>query len=312
MNTQDVDPADLQASAPGVSRLEGTAAKLQKSFAMGVMIIPLLGTFEAGRLLWQLQIPAWAWWLFGVMYFVHMFGVTAGLHRLAAHTGFKTSDTMKIILTVMGSMAAQGPLYYWVSQHRRHHSYSDKEGDPHTPNLHKNKWVGLWYSHMPWMLSRHVSAWNHYAKDTLRDPAYFFVHRYYLFWVVLGFAIPAIIGGLITGDFLGAWIGFIFGGLARMFCANQSAWMVGSISHRYGSRQFDTDDQSKNNWIVAILAFGEGLQNNHHAFPVNYRHSIYWYEPDLTGWILAIMSKFGLVWDLRFPNEASIKKLSTK
>jgi len=302
--------SDLHARAPGVSKLEGQAAKLQLVFAMLVLVVPFLGIVEAARILWMSQVPSWAWWLFGGMYFVHMFGVTAGLHRLAAHTGFKTSDTLKMLLTIMGSMAAQGPLYYWVSQHRRHHLYSDKEGDPHSPNLHKNKWKGLWYSHMPWMLSKHVSTWNHYAKDTLRDPVYFFVHRYYLVWVALGLIIPAAIGFLITFDATGAWLGFIFGGLARMFCANQSAWMVGSISHRYGSRQFKTDDKSTNNWIVAILSFGEGLQNNHHAFPVNYRHSIYWYEPDLTGWILALMSKLGLVWDLKFPNQASINKLS--
>jgi len=310
--SQPVNTDDLQGSAPGVSRLEGDAAKLQLIFATAVLIVPFVGALEAFRLIWQTSIPAYAWWLFGIMYFIHMFGVTAGLHRLVTHTGFRTSETMKVILTVMGSMAAQGPLYYWVSQHRRHHMYSDHAGDPHSPNLHENKWLGLWYSHMPWMLSKHVSAWNHYAKDTLRDPTYFFVHRYYLLWVAIGLLIPTLAGWLIGGDLQAAWYGFIFGGLARMFWANQASWMVGSLSHRYGSRQFKTDDKSKNNWFVAVLSFGEGLQNNHHAFPINYRHSIYWYEPDLTGWILALMHKMGLIWDLRFPTEASIKKLSTK
>ncbi|MCY7294073.1 acyl-CoA desaturase [Alteromonas sp. a30] len=312
MSKQNPNSIEPHAAAPGVLKLEGSAARLQLVFASLVLVVPLLGTIEAGRLIWVTEIPAWAWWLFGVMYFVHMFGVTAGLHRLATHTGFKTSETMKMLLTIMGSMAAQGPLYYWVSQHRRHHLYSDQKGDPHSPNLHENKWLGLWYSHMPWMLSKHVSTWSHYAKDTLRDPVYFFVHRYYLAWVLLGLLIPTVIGALITQTFHGAWIGFIFGGLARMFFANQSAWMVGSISHRYGSVNFDTKDNSKNNWIVALLAFGEGLQNNHHAFPINYRHAVYWYEPDLTGWILALMNKLGLVWDLKFPNQSSINKLSLK
>lgn len=311
MSSDVLSTADQQVSVPGVSYLEGRAAQMQRVFALGVMVIPAIGTIEMFRLLFQTTVPVWAWVLFGVMYFVHMFGVTAGLHRMAAHNGLKAGPVVKALLTIMGSMAAQGPLLYWVATHRRHHIYSDKVGDPHSPNLHKNKLVGLWYSHMPWMLERSVSVWSHYAKDVLRDRVYFFVHQNYLTWVLLGFLIPAVIGGLIGGTWEAAWIGFIFGGLGRMFFANQSAWMVGSISHRYGSRQFKTDDKSKNNWLVALLAFGEGLQNNHHAFPINYRHSIYWYEPDLTGWVLWVMSKFGLVHDLKFPSKKRIDELST-
>jgi stearoyl-CoA desaturase (Delta-9 desaturase) len=310
MTAQTAHPLDHQLSVPGVTRLDGKAAQVQKAFALGVMAVPALGAIEAGRLVFTTAIPTWTWVLFGAMYFVHMFGVTAGLHRLASHKGYETSNFMKALLTIMGSIAAQGPLLYWVATHRRHHIYSDKEGDPHSPNLHKNKWQGLWHSHMPWMLSRNVSVWTHYAKDILADRTYFYVHRTYLTWVVLGFLLPAAIGGLIGGDLLSIWLGFIFGGLARMFFANQSAWMVGSISHKFGSRQFKTDDNSRNNWLVAWLAFGEGLQNNHHAFPVNYRHSVYWYEPDITGWTLGLMAKLGLIWDLRFPSKKRIQELS--
>ncbi|MFT6260049.1 MAG: stearoyl-CoA desaturase (delta-9 desaturase) [Bermanella sp.] len=313
MDTQaTLSAPEQQVIVPGVSYLEGRAAQLQRAFALGIMIIPALGAFEMVRLLFQTTISAWAWGLFGVMYFVHMFGVTAGLHRLASHNGLKAGPVIKAILTIMGSTAAQGPLLYWVATHRRHHIYSDKKGDPHSPNLHKNKLMGLWYSHMPWMLERNVSAWSHYAKDVLRDRVYFFVHQKYLTWVMLGLLLPAAIGGLIGGTFEAAWIGFIFGGLARMFFANQAAWMVGSLSHRYGSCQFITGDKSKNNWLVAFLAFGEGLQNNHHAFPINYRHGIYWYEPDLTGWVLWVMYKIGLLEEIKFPSKKRIDELSIK
>lgn len=316
MNTKSVSPElndndhDIIArpNVPGVTVLEGRAARLQQVFAGGVLIVPALGMIEALRLIYLQAVPGWAYLLFCIMYFVHMFGVTAGLHRMASHRGLDAPDWMKIVLTAMGSTAAQGPLLYWVSTHRRHHMFSDREGDPHSPNLHKNRWVGLWYSHMPWMLSRSVSTWTHYANDVLRDRALFFVHRTYLYWVYLGLLLPAAVG-FILGSWEGAWYGFIFGGLARMFCANQSAWMVGSLSHRNGGVKFATDDHSRNNWLVAILAFGEGLQNNHHAFPVNYRHSIDWYEPDLTGWVLAIMAKFGLVRNLKFPSAEKIKQL---
>lgn len=163
---------------------------------------------------------------------------------------------------------------------------------------------------MPWMLAPDVSGWTFFAPDVLRDRRLFFYHRTYTWWIVLGLVLPAAIGGAIAGSWHGAWNGLLFGGFARIFLANQAAWCVGSVCHMFGGRPFKTDDNSANNWTVAVLTFGEGLQNNHHAFPASYRHSVKWYEPDLSAWVLWTLGKAGVVWDLRQPGPAAIRKLA--
>jgi stearoyl-CoA desaturase (delta-9 desaturase) len=297
----------------GISKINSRAHKTHKTVALGIMLVPFVGFLEAIRLTLNGLLGPVEIALFGVMYFVHMGGVTMGLHRLVAHRAFKTSKPMKAFLAICGSMAGQGPVFYWVSTHRAHHAYSDQPGDPHSPNLLGSDWLsklkGLWYAHMPWMLSDHVASWSHFSREVVKDRVLLFVHRTYFIWVAVGLAIPAAIGGLAYGSWLGAWSGFIFGGLARMFVANQSAWCVGSVSHRYGSKPFATRDMSANNWFVAIVTFGEGLQNNHHAFPSSYRHSVVWWEPDLSGWCLALMAKLGLVWNRNFPAPEKIAKM---
>jgi stearoyl-CoA desaturase (delta-9 desaturase) len=231
---------------------------------------------------------------------------------MIAHRGFKTGRVFRGLLLISGSMAAEGPLLDWVATHRRHHAYSDRAGDPHSPHVcevgHTSKLKGLWYAHMPWMLARDMSSWSHFARDVLADRQLFFYHRTYFLWIILGLLLPAAIGGWIAG-WQGAWSGFIFGGLARIFVANQAAWCVGSISHMWGGRPFKTRDQSANNWLVAILTFGEGLQNNHHAFPSSYRHGVTWWEPDLSGWLLALLGKLGIVQELREPSADDIARL---
>lgn len=304
-------------SAPGIpagiSQLTPTAARAKAAIALAVMLIPLLGGLEALRLMLLGQLTLLDLGLFGLFYVVQMFGVSIGYHRYLAHKAFKTSRVFRSLLLIAGSMAAQGPILFWVTTHRRHHAYSDQPGDPHSPNLHgDSRWdrlKGLWYAHMPWMLAPDMSSWSFFAKDVLRDRALFFYNQTYLLWVLLGLALPALIGGLAMQSWEGAWSGFICGGLARIFLANQFAWAVGSVCHRYGARPFETNDHSTNNWLVAALTFGEGLQNNHHAFPSWYRHGVHWYEPDLSGWTLALLGKLGIVWELRSPSAAMIDKV---
>lgn len=300
----------------GISQLAPSAAKAKAAIALAVMLIPLLGCIEAVRLFLMERLTVLDYTLFAVFYVVQMFGVSIGFHRFVAHRAFKTSRPFRSLLMIAGSMAAQGPILFWVTTHRRHHTYSDQPGDPHSPNLHgQSRWErakGLWYAHMPWMLAPDLSSWSFFAKDVLRDRALFFYNQTYLLWVVLGVALPGLIGGLVTQSWAGAWSGFICGGLARIFVANQFAWAVGSICHRYGGRPFDTQDKSTNNWLVAALTFGEGLQNNHHAFPSWYRHGVHWYEPDLSGWVLTLLGKLGVVWDLRSPTPAMIEKVRTR
>ncbi|MFC5476072.1 acyl-CoA desaturase [Paraherbaspirillum soli] len=299
---------------PGIAPLTGVGATVKQLTALAVMLVPFAGFLLALQRVIAGTFSTTDVVLFAVMYFLHMGGITMGFHRYLAHKTFNTSRFFEGLLLICGSMAAQGPIMFWVTTHRRHHTYSDQPGDPHSPNLYGKslgaKIKGLWYAHMPWMLAKDISGWNFFAPDILANRKLFFYHRSYALWIVLGLVIPAVIGGLVGGSLSAAFNGFLFGGLARIFLANQAAWCVGSVSHMIGSKAFKTDDKSANNWTVAILTMGEGLQNNHHAFPGSYRHGIKWWEPDLSGWILTALGALGVVWDLRFPDEKTIRKLS--
>ncbi|WP_410605831.1 acyl-CoA desaturase [Amycolatopsis sp. lyj-90] len=300
----------------GVVRLDPHSLRIKRFSALTTMILPTLGTGMAVYLLATGRFTALDIWLFVGMYCVHIAGVTIGLHRYVTHRSFKTSRWMQDVLMAAGGMAAQGPLLFWVATHRRHHRFADHEGDPHSPNLHGVGWRmrlrGLWYAHMPWMLSEESTRWSVSAPDVLRDRRLVAHHRLYPCWVLLGIALPALLGFAVGKSLWAAFTGLVFGGLTRIFAANQASWAVGSICHAFGRRPFSNDDQSTNSWWVAILTFGEGLQNNHHAFPRSYRHAVRWWEPDLSGWIIAVLGKAGLVWGLRTPSPMSIAKRAAK
>lgn len=298
----------------GIKQLNKSSHAIQRNIALAVMFVPFLGTLEAVRLMFQGRAGWIEFWLFAGMYFVHMGGVTIGMHRQIAHASFKTGKLFRALSIIAGSMAGQGPVLYWASTHRAHHRYSDKQGDPHTPQLHGpgfvNRLRGLFYSHMPWMLADKVASPSDFCRDILRDRTLMKLNQFYFHWLALGFIIPGALDAALSGDGMaGFWRGIVFGGLFRMFLANQAAWCVGSVCHMFGRRPFRTHDSSGNNWWVAFLTFGEGLQNNHHAFPKHYRHAVEWYEPDLSGWVLFILEKLGIVWDLNRPSRPTIEGL---
>jgi stearoyl-CoA desaturase (Delta-9 desaturase) len=300
----------------GMSIVTPAAHRVQRLVALSVMIVPALGALEAARLLLLRRLGVIELALFASMYFVHMGGVTMGLHRLLSHRSYSTSRAMQALLVIMGSMAAQGPVLYWVSTHRAHHAYSDTESDPHSPQLFgSGLWAqlrGLWHAHMPWMLARRIASSAHFARDLLRDRTLVFLHETYFVWVFLGLGLPVLAGGLLHGSWIGAWYGFVVGGLARMFLANQAAWCVGSVCHMFGGRPFATGDSSGNNWWVAAFTFGEGLQNNHHAFPSSYRHAVYWWEPDFSAWCLVVLAKLRVVWQLKTPSPAAVERAKVR
>jgi stearoyl-CoA desaturase (delta-9 desaturase) len=294
----------------GVFQASPAAARYKQLVAGFVVIVPFLGVIAAFVLFWNHPLHSIDIGLFLVMYFVCMAGITVGFHRHFAHRSFKAKPWVRWLLGISGSMAAQGPLLFWVSTHRRHHRYSDAQGDPHSPNLHGEGLTdmikGLWHAHVGWMFSRELSNPAFFAPDCLRDDTSFRINETYFIWVFSGLLIPAAVGGLVQGSWMGAFSGFLWGGLVRMFLCNHAAWCVGSISHVYGSKRFLTGDRSANNWLVAVLAFGEGLQNNHHAFPGSPNHMVKWWEPDISAWIIKSMAWIGLLYDLRYPQAEKI------
>ena len=298
---------------PPVTLASPAALRSVRLAAGLIVVLPLIATVFAAYLVATRGVSLAEFVLFASMYTLTQLGITVGFHRYFAHRSFKTSRSMRLFFAVLGSMAGQGPLFWWVATHRRHHRHSDEPGDPHSPNLVAGAGIarvlrGFWHGHIAWMFARELTSWAHFAPDLLRDRGLFLIHRLYFFWLALGLVIPVAIGWFWIGGTEGAALGLLWGGLVRMCLVDHASWCVGSISHMFGSLPFEaiTRDRSANNFWVAVVAFGEGLQNNHHAFPGAAAHALRWWEPDLSIWVIRLLKLVGLVWGVKHPSQADI------
>jgi stearoyl-CoA desaturase (delta-9 desaturase) len=217
-------------------------------------------------------------------YMTLSWGIGMGYHRLLTHRGYKVPKWLEYFLTIWGTMALEGGPISWVATHRIHHQYSDKLGDPHTPR------DGAWWAHIGWMMFGEAThsdphKMGKYAPDMARDPFHFWLTKYhYLPLVVLGLILLA----------TGGWDLVLWGVFLRVTLGLHATWLVNSATHLWGGRRFETRDMSRNNWWVAMLTFGEGWHNNHHAHPASTRHGLAWYELDLS-WIgIKLLEKVGL------------------
>lgn len=301
-------PADITVNSPAFQ-------KLQKRVAAATIILPFLGTLIALGLLFWVPISAVDIALLLVMYVATTLGVTVGFHRQFAHRSFKAAPALRVTLAILGSMAAQGNLIYWVATHRRHHQYSEGEGDPHSPYVHDGKLLsrlrGLWHSHLGWMLDSQMTNTVKFTKDLMRDPAIRRVNDLYALWVVLGLLLPAAIGGLLTMSWMGALTGFLWGGVVRMFLAHHAMWTSGSTAHLIGTRPFSTRDMSTNNALLAVPNLGEAWHNNHHAFPSSAIFGLHWWQIDIGGMFIRLCAALGWAWDVRKPSKAMIADKKT-
>jgi len=238
--------------------------------------------------------------LFFLMWALTGFALTVGFHRLFTHRAFKTSTAVRVLLTVLGCMAARGPMISWTAMHRRHHERADRQGDMHSPNMHGSRLRGWWHAHVGWMLQHEYPNVVHYVPDLLADKPVVRADRLYHLWVVLGLALPAALGGLLTRSWDGALGGLVWGGVVRMFVVAQSVSALNSCLHLFGSRPFRMrDNRSHNNPVLAWLVWGEGWHNNHHAFPASASFGLRWYELDPGFWVIRVLELSGLVWDVR-------------
>jgi stearoyl-CoA desaturase (delta-9 desaturase) len=231
---------------------------------------------------------------------------TVGFHRLLAHRAFQVRPSVKVLLAVFGSMAGQGPPIYWVALHRQHHSFSDRPGDPHSPHLFgdgfRDQFRGLWHAHIGWMFDHELPDSARYAPDLLRDRALSKVNSLYHLWLVIGLAIPTVIDGAVTGTLRGAFLGFLWGGLARLFLGEHLIWSINSLCHFYGTRPFKVSDHSANNVWLSFITFGEALHNNHHAFPSSAAFGLRWWQLDPGKWLIRLLEKLHLAWDVKLPS----------
>ena len=270
---------------------------LTKLILLALVWLPIIGVVSAIALLWN----QWVNWvdltLFLTMYTVCAFGITLGFHRMLTHKAFQAHPWVKTFFLISGSMAMQGPALHWAATHTQHHANSDDEGDPHSPLK------SLWHAHVGWILNDFKPDIQKYAGAMLKDPIIVFVHNTFWLWVFVGLAIPSLIGAgaaYLMGQsaWFGALTGLIWGGFVRLFFNQHITWAVNSICHTFGSRQFETTDESRNNFLFGILAMGEGWHNNHHAFPRSARHGMSWKQPDPSAWAIWIMEKLGLIKDV--------------
>lgn len=282
----------------------------QRFVTLGAVIVPLLGLIGAIFGVWGW---GFTWAELGLlvgMYAATVLGVTVGFHRLFTHRSFETIRPVKLVLAILGSMSVQGPLFKWVAVHRRHHQYSDEVNDPHSPHGHGGgAWgviAGWFHAHIGWMFRADPPDLGRYVRDLRSDRVLHAVSRTFSLWVILGLLIPAMIGALIAGTWTGALLGFLWGGLARIFLAHHVTWSINSICHMWGRRTFESRDHSRNNFICGVIAFGEGWHNNHHAFPTSARHGLRWWEVDMSYAIIYAMKLVGLAWRVRVPAAEAI------
>ncbi len=290
------------------------AARRIKVAVLATVVLPLLALAAAIALSWSV---AFDWVHLGIMAFMSVIsglGITVGYHRLCTHGSFQTPGLVRYLLASAGSMAVQGPVIGWCGDHRRHHQHSDSEDDPHSPHMgeHGSWGQGFWatlrgafHAHIGWMLvdrGRQNTTDARYTTDLRRDPWLVLADRHFVVWVVLGLLIPAALGGLLTLTWWGALMGLLWGGLTRVLVVHHITWSVNSICHLWGSRPYESHDESRNNAVVGVLALGEGWHNNHHAFPTSARHGLEWWQLDVSYLVIRAMAIVGLARRVRRPD----------
>jgi len=298
---------ELAEPAPaGVGTVRSRTSRISQLVTLLAVVVPPLGLGSAMGLLWGVAFHWADFAILAVSYVVCAFGTTIGFHRYFTHKGFETGPGVKAVLAILGCMTVQGPLTQWVTDHRKHHALSDREGDPHSPHavFGEGAWAafrGFLHAHVGWMFSNlGMEQGREYGKDLYEDRLIRTIDRLYLVWVVLTLGIPFALGYPFGGVGRGLEA-MVWGGLVRVFCYQHATFSVNSICHMFGRKDYAARDESRNNWLVAVLVFGEGWHNNHHAFPSSARHGLQRWQLDVSWWVIRGLERLGLVWNVRVP-----------
>ena len=263
-----------------------------------VVIGPLIGTVYAIYAAWGHSIGLTELALFIGMYITAALGITVGFHRYLTHGSFRTNWFLKAILTIVGSMAFEGSPISWVANHRLHHAYADREGDLHSPHLSRGTITGFIHAHFGWLFADKKADQAYWAEDLIQDRTIVLVNRLTILWMIIGLVLPYILGG---------WTGLLWGGVVRIFVTHHVTWSVNSVCHLFGSRAFNTKDQSTNFWLVGLLALGEGGHNTHHASPKSARHGLYWWHFDMSWILIRLLEGIRLAHDVYVQENESLK-----
>ncbi len=276
-------------------------------------IVPAVALVAAIPVLWGWGI-GWADLISAAFFYtVSCLGVTVGFHRYFTHGSFKAGRAMRIALAVAGSLSVQGPVLHWVADHRRHHAFSDRDGDPHSPwNFGTSPAAlvrGFWHAHMGWIFDRDLTNRQRFAPDMEADPDMRLVHRLFGPLTFATLLLPAAVGGLVTWSWWGALTGFFWAGVVRVAFLHHVTWSVNSICHMIGERPFAARDRSANFWPLAILSMGEAWHNLHHADPTSARHGVLRGQVDVSARLIWIFEKLGWVRDVRWPSPRRLSRL---
>ena len=289
-------------------------SRISQAVTLVAVVVPPLGLLAAMGLLWGVAFHWVDLALFAGFYLVCAFGTTIGFHRYFTHRGLETGTAVKVVLAVLGCMTMQGPLTQWVTDHRKHHALSDKPGDPHSPHVGHGDGAlgaarGFVHAHVGWLfVNLGMEQGREYAKDLYDDRVLRLIDRAYLLWVAVTLGLPFLIGYCLGGT-LGAGLeGLVWGGLIRICAYQHATFSVNSICHMFGRQHYRSRDESRNNRFVALLVFGEGWHNNHHAFPASARHGLDRGQIDLSWWVIRGLERLGLVWNVRVPDAAQLER----
>ena len=297
--------SEVAAPTPRADDIEPSLHETRDRVITGIVTaVPFLGI---GFVAWQ----AWASFLhpsdfvvFAILYLATGLGVTVGFHRLFTHRSFATTRPLRCLLAVLGSAAIEGPVISWVADHRKHHAFSDRPGDPHSPHVdHGGGWrgalKGLLHAHLGWLfLHTQRGARHRYAPDLLSDPAIRFVDRTFLLWAVGGLGAAFGLGAAIGGSVEAGLTGLLWGGAVRMLVLHHVTYSINSLCHFFGRQRFRTGDESRNLMWLSLPSFGESWHNNHHAFPTSAVHGLRRWELDVSAAVIRALEALGLAWDV--------------
>jgi stearoyl-CoA desaturase (delta-9 desaturase) len=296
-STSQVPPGDFDPEP------KGTGARILIAVFVGVPFLALLAAVPL----------AWGWGLGwhdvvigGVFYVVSGLGVTVGFHRYFTHRSFKAVPSVHIALAVAGSLAMEGPVLNWVANHRRHHKYSDRDGDPHSPWRFGTDWKalakGLAYAHMGWYFDRNQTSRQRFCPDLLADRGIRRVSRAFPLLTAASLLLPPLAGGLWSMSWQGALTAFFWASLVRIAMLQHVTWSINSICHTFGKEAFEVRDKSRNVAWLAILSFGESWHNLHHSDPTCARHGVLKGQLDSSARLIWVLEKLRLASDVRWPD----------
>lgn len=306
----DPPPEPVPAGSPTPARddVQATANETLDRTLTGLITgIPIAAFFVA---VWQLWGGLLRWHdvvVFAIVYFFSATGITIGFHRMLTHRSFKSGPAVRGFFAICGSIAIEGPVISWVADHRKHHAFSDQEGDPHSPHVDHGHGVsgavkGLLHAHVGWLfIHDQRGARERFTRDLIDDPVVSFVDKTFILWSLLGLAIPFGLGYAFGGTLDAALTATLWGGAVRIFLLHHVTYSINSLCHFFGRRRFATGDESRNLAWLAPFSMGEAWHNNHHAFPTSAYHGLGRRELDMSGLTISALEKAGLVWDVQRP-----------